>query len=186
MKYLVRRSRRNLNHKKKSGERYRNRSLRQRGGIKEMRKIYNVYFNYYYFNNPDEDDFTQNILTRQLNPRELVYAWEHFTECRSIEMDDNPQLEDIILDGLTQLEQPIDNKHFNIQIYTVNKNNEESLELIHKLMELAGQDYIDFTRYGSSTDSNHYYNDNDDEEYHIVEANMRGGFPKLEKRFYVY
>lgn len=191
MSNLVIRSRHNLNHKKKSGKSYRNLSRRQIGSSSEIKRYYNIYFNYIYYVNPDDlNDLNVNILTRQITPSELGDAWDHFTECRSIEMDDNPQLIDIILVGLTQLEQPRNIKHFNLEIYTVNKSHEESLGLIHDLMVLASNDPIDFTRYGSSRDSNHYkvnYDDSDEEnDVDIVEAVIRRGFPELGKRFYVY
>ena len=139
MNYLVRRSRRNLNNKKKSGKRYKNRSRRQIGGSKEMKRYYNVYFNYLY--DDPNGDRNEEILTRQITPLELVNFNEDFLiTIDIITGDTEPGFnEHLVVQNLTQLEQPRNNKHFNLELYTINTTREESLRLINHLMMVSGQ-----------------------------------------------
>ena len=193
MNYIVRRSRRNLFHKKKSGKRYRNRSRRQRGGSKEMKRYYNVYFNYLY--DDRNGDRNEEILTRQITAPELENFQEAIEMTVDIITDDTEPgfNEHLVVQNLTQLEQPRNNKHFNLQLYTINKSREESLRLINHLMLISGQmpvpediDWSEPEYIGGIEHRYRYYLSYEPENVDIVERDITGGFYKSNISFISY
>lgn len=78
--------------------------------------------------------------------------------------------------NLSQLGQPRNNKHFNLELYTINKTRQESLGLINDLMyELGGSGWIEFN-VNESADINRYYSSYDPADIDIVENVISGGF----------
>ncbi len=179
MNYLVKGSRRNINNKKKikSVKRYRNRSCRQIGGINDERMYYNVYFNYIISNFGNPYQTNGQFLTRQINNFEHRTCWDYITETRDIVIEDHaPQLANLRVVNLSQLGQPRNNKHFNLELYTINKTRQESLGLINDLMyELGGSGWIEFN-VNESADINRYYSSYDPADIDIVEIVISGGF----------
>ena len=146
------------NKKKQSTRKYRNRSRKQQGGVSQRRSLYNVYFNYILSNFQNEGGKNGEFLIRKINNFEHRTCWSYITETLATVIDDHaPQLIALGVAKLTQLEQPYSDKHFNLLVYTKDKTNEESLQLINDLMdELGGSGYIEFHT-AESDDKNRYY-----------------------------